>query len=100
MAVRNALNPDAVVSLLFSVTPDLSARFPSSAARELGWVHVPMLDVTQVDVGGALSRCIRVLMHTRVIGDLPQDGPKHVYLGDAASLRPDLAQQTSPEAIS
>ncbi|MEO6836385.1 MAG: hypothetical protein ABI231_10835 [Candidatus Tumulicola sp.] len=29
--------------MLFGLTPDLHAVFPALGARELGWVHVPML---------------------------------------------------------
>jgi chorismate mutase len=35
-----------------------------------------------------MPRCIRVLLHWNT--DLPQTDIQHVYLGAAASLRPDL----------
>ena len=77
-----------LASVFFSVTDDLSSTYPASAARELGWVKVPLLCVREIAVPGGLERCIRVLMHWNT--NLPQDAIHHVYLGEAASLRPDL----------
>jgi len=39
-------------------------------------------------VPGSLARCIRVLVHWNT--DVPQSEIRHVYLGEAAILRPDL----------
>jgi chorismate mutase len=84
IAARNALAPDEVVSLLFSLTPDLDADFPARAARAAGW-DVPMLDMQEVAVPDALARCVRVLIH------VDRDAAvRHAYLRGAASLRPDL----------
>jgi chorismate mutase len=85
----NQVRAEDIASVLFTVTPDLSAAFPARAARELGWQHVPLLDAQEVPVPGSLPRCIRVLLLWNT--DTPQDGVRHVYLQDAASLRPDLA---------
>ena len=63
---------------------------PAIGARELGWLAVPMLHFTEIDVPGALGRCIRVLMHVNT--ERPQDKVEHVYLEDAIVLRPDLVQ--------
>jgi chorismate mutase len=68
----------------------LHAAFPALGAREMGWVHVPMLHFTEVDVPGAMERCIRVLMHVNTQLGLEQID--HVYLDRAAALRPDLAK--------
>ena len=84
---RNALTPDAVVSGLFTMTPDLDADFPARAARELGWSDVALLGAQETAIPGALDRMIRVLLHVWL------DGPAHhVYLGDAAALRPDRSE--------
>lgn len=81
---RNGLTPDAVVSGLFTMTPDLNADFPARAARELGWSDVALLGAQEAAIPGALDRVIRVLLHAWL------DGPaQHVYLGDTAALRPD-----------
>jgi chorismate mutase len=40
---RNSLQPDAVVSCIFTATRDLNAEFPAVAARALGFERVPLL---------------------------------------------------------
>lgn len=82
---KNSLTHDDVVSVIFSVTSDLTAIFPATAARAAGW-DAPMLDVQEMHTPEGLAHCIRVLMHvegTRLV--------HHVYLRDAERLRPDLA---------
>ncbi|MEX0993515.1 MAG: chorismate mutase [Solirubrobacterales bacterium] len=84
---RNSLEPDQMVSCLFSCTDDLNAQFPAVAARDLGLDRVPLLCTQEIDVPGALPKAIRVLLHYyAVIGHEPQ----HVYLREAQSLREDL----------
>ncbi len=90
MATRNGVETDAIASILFSLTPDLRAVFPALGARELGWVHVPMLHFSEVDVPGSLGRVIRVLMHVNT--DRAQSEVEHVYLDGASVLRPDLSR--------
>lgn len=88
MMSANALVPADVVSVIFTVTADLRSDFPARAARDLGWVDVPLLCTVEIPVPNALARCIRVLMHvetTRL-----RDAMKHVYLREARTLRPDL----------
>jgi len=87
-----AANPDLrsqdLASALFTVTEDLSAAYPAAAARELGWTEVPLICAREIPVPGGLPHCIRVLLHWNT--DLPQSAIRHVYLGAAAALRPDL----------
>jgi chorismate mutase len=90
MTRRNQISLDDIASVLFSLTPDLRACFPALAARDMGWVHVPMLHFSEVDVPGALGRCIRVLMHVNTIRKAHE--VEHVYLDGAAVLRPDLVR--------
>lgn len=78
-----------LASVFFSVTEDLSAAYPALAARELGWQEVPLLCSREIPVPGGMPRCIRVLLHWNT--ELPQDAIRHVYLGAAAELRPDLS---------
>ena len=47
---RNSLEPDAMVSCIFTLTDDLNAQFPAVAARKLGLDRVPLLCAR----GGAL----------------------------------------------
>jgi chorismate mutase len=85
---RNSLGADEVVSVLFSATPDLDAAFPAKAARDLGWVEVPLLCMSEIAVPGSMPRCLRVLLQVELRA--PRVLDTHVYLGDAVALRPDL----------
>src|SRR5438552_14226147 len=56
---RNALEPEHVVSCIFTLTEDLNAQFPAVAARRLGFNQVPLLCAREIPVPGALPRVIR-----------------------------------------
>ena len=86
---RNGLDPDDIISMIFTTTPDLRAEFPAVAAREIGLSQVPLLCASEIDVPGALGRCIRVMVHA----DVP-DGARvrHAYLREARQLRTDLSE--------
>jgi chorismate mutase len=84
---RNALDPEQMVSCIFTCTNDLDAEFPAVAARNLGLSSVPLLCAREIDVPGALPRVIRLLLHCYTDPDQP---PRHVYLREAESLRRDL----------
>ncbi len=84
----NGIDVDDIASVVFSTTADLNADFPAAAARSLGWHRVPMLCTHEMDVPGALPRCIRVLLHWNT--ERGSADVRHVYLHDARRLRPDL----------
>jgi chorismate mutase len=84
---RNALEPSALVSCLFTLTEDLDAEFPAKAARRMGLSAVPLICAREVPVPGALPRVIRVLVH--YYAD-EQHVSRHVYLREARALRTDL----------
>ena len=87
LMTRNGLEPDAMVSCIFTVTEDLDAEFPAVAARRLGLDRVPLLCAREVPVPGSLPRVIRVLVHYHA----PEEHrPRHVYLREARGLRVDL----------
>tara|TARA_Y100000590_G_scaffold358417_1_gene413759 strand:- start:204 stop:641 length:438 start_codon:yes stop_codon:yes gene_type:complete len=86
----NKIKQDDVASVQFSTSPDLIAEFPAVAARErLGWNDVPLMCSHEMARPGALTRCIRILIlwNTNKI----QNEIMHVYLHDAAKMRPDLS---------
>jgi chorismate mutase len=89
IASANYLLPEEVISVLFTMTTDLDAAFPTRAARELGWTQVPLLDAQQPRVRGDLARCIRVLIHFQ--RERGPDPVHHIYLRAARTLRPDLS---------
>lgn len=86
----NGIESADVGSAVFSLTRDLDAEFPALAARQLGWLDVPLLCTYEVDVPGSLRRCVRVLVHWNT--DKTQDQVRHVYIKDAVKLRPDLSK--------
>lgn len=85
---ENGVEPDEIAAAMFVATPDLHA-YPAEAARQLGWLMVPLLSFSDVDVPGSLRRCLRVLL----LWNTPraQEEVVHVYLRGAEVLRPDLA---------
>ncbi|MDI3297795.1 MAG: chorismate mutase [Bacillota bacterium] len=93
---RNGLVPQELAAVFFTLTPDLSALYPSKAARELGWSLVPLLDLAQAPGPQHLERCIRVLALWNT--SRRPDEIRHVYLRGAAGLRPDLAGDEAGEA--
>ncbi len=87
---RNQLDTDALVSVLFTSTPDLRSQFPAAAARTLGIGDVPLLCAQELAVVGALPRVVRLMAH--VDTEQSRAAITHVYLRGAEVLRQDLAQ--------
>jgi chorismate mutase len=90
MIRRNGIESRDVASALFSTTPDIDAEFPALAARQLGWLDVPLLCSHEMAVPGSLPMCIRVMIHWNT--DKPQNEIEHIYVRDAKRLRPDLSK--------
>ena len=87
MIRRNDVKPEDVASAIFSTTEDLDAEFPALAARQLGWFDVALMCIHEIDVPGSLRRCIRILLHWNTAKTADQI--VHVYIKEAANLRPD-----------
>jgi len=87
---RNDLTADDVISVRFTMTPDLTAEFPALAARKTGFHAVPLMCATEIPVPGAMPRVVRLMAH--VDTDRPRSEIQHVYLRGAAALRLDIAQ--------
>jgi chorismate mutase len=83
----NGIESTDVASALFTTTTDITSVFPATAARQLGWLDVPLMCGHEMEVEGALRRCIRVLLHWNT--DRPQAEIRHIYLREARILRPD-----------
>ncbi len=79
---------DDIVSAVFTTSPDLTACFPAEAARGLGMNEVPLLCASEIAVPNSLPSCIRVLFHVNTTKS--QKEIRHIYLGEAARLRPDM----------
>jgi chorismate mutase len=86
---RNSLSADDLISMIFTMTPDLRSEFPALAARQAGLTTIPLLCASEIPVPGSLGMCIRLLLHCTV-----PDGRRvqHVYLREARKLRPDLSE--------
>lgn len=87
---RNDLTTDDVISVLFTMTPDLTAEFPALAARKIGFHAVPLMCATEIPVPGAMPRVVRLMAHVET--DRPRSEIQHVYLRGAIALRLDIAQ--------
>jgi chorismate mutase len=85
----NHIQPEDVVSAIFTTTPELTAAFPALAARKLGWTEVPLLCAHEMNVPGALQGVIRILLHV----NSPRSAAeiRHIYLREARALRPEWA---------
>jgi chorismate mutase len=88
MIRRNEIEATDVASVIFTVTHDLTAEFPALAARQLGWLEVPLLCAYELSVPDSLPRCIRMMLHWNT--DKDQAEIQHIYLHEAKKLRPDL----------
>jgi chorismate mutase len=92
----NGLAPDDVASIIFTLTPDLTAEAPARAARELGWHEAALMCVAEMNAAGGLDRCIRVLVHWNT--EKRPDQIQHVYLHAAGQLRPDRSVRSNGHA--
>lgn len=87
---RNEIETSDIASAIFTVTKDVNAEFPALAARQLGWLDVPLLCGYEIEVPGSLNLCVRILIHWNT--SKSQQEIHHVYIHDAVSLRPDLSK--------
>lgn len=86
---ENGLAPEDVSAVWLTTTVDLNAAYPAKAVRQIpGWQWVPLMCAQEIFVPNSLPRCIRVMLlaHTQKT----QKEVRHVFLNEAASLRPDL----------
>ena len=92
----NEISTEEIASAWITTTPDLYAEFPAVAARQMGWTQVPLMQSHEMSVPGMLPLCIRVLLHWNT--EKTQNDIRHVYLREAARLRPDLSSSTHSTA--
>ena len=84
----NDLESADLISILFTVTPDLRSEFPAVAGRQIGLTDVPLMCMQEIDVPHALPRVVRMMLHADT--SRSRDKVQHVYLHGAVALRPDL----------
>ncbi|MEE8362863.1 MAG: chorismate mutase [Dehalococcoidia bacterium] len=85
----NGIDSDDVAYAYFSTSPDLQAEFPAVAAREMGWVTVPLICGHDMAVPDSLARCVRILILWNT--EKAQSEIQHLYLREAAGLRRDIS---------
>lgn len=93
----NGIEPEDVASAIFTTTPDITSVFPATAARQLGWLDVPLMCGHEMNVDGALQRCVRILLHWNTTKS--QSEIKAIYLREARALRPDKTVVLSEQDI-
>ncbi|MEX2532407.1 MAG: chorismate mutase [Nitriliruptoraceae bacterium] len=87
---RNALTTDELISIWFTMTPDLHAAFPAEAARLGGITDVPLMCAQELAIDTGIPRCIRLLAHVHTNKSAQE--LRHVYLHGARQLRTDLPE--------
>lgn len=88
----NGIAENQIVSIVFSLTEDLTAANPATGLRRTGFASTPLLCIQEARIDGALPRVVRALV---TWDSLERRVPVPVYLDGAEVLRPDLAR--SPE---
>ncbi len=93
MMIRlNDIQSIDVASAIFTTTRDVVSQYPALAARQLGWMDVPLLCGHEMEVPNSVPLCIRILIHWNT--DTPQSEIQHIYLNEAQILRPDKSLAT------
>lgn len=92
---RNALEFDDVISIFFTATEDVRSLPPAAAARAFGLIDVPLLCAQEMNSDVGLDHCVRLLLH--IDTEIPREELRHVFLGRATTLRPELAEPGDEE---
>jgi chorismate mutase len=87
MLSRNGIQEREIVSILFSLTDDLTAANPATGLRAFGFASTPLFCCQEPRIEGAMPRVIRILLTWE--SESPTERVP-VYLEGAAALRPDL----------
>lgn len=86
LITKNDIQPENIVSAVFSLTEDLDAEFPAVAARGLGWTETALMCAREIPVPNSLGKCIRILIHVNTTRSAKEI--QHVYIREAVKLRP------------
>jgi chorismate mutase len=89
----NVIAEQRIVSIIFSLTEDLTAANPATSIRREGFAGTPLFCTQEPRVDGSMARVIRVLV-TFESPDQRETVP--VYLDGAEALRADLSHGTRP----
>lgn len=89
IVARNQIEIERIISIICSLTPDLTVANPATGLRLDRFGEVPLFCVQEAAVDGQMARVVRLL----VTYDAPRgERPQPVYLNGAQRLRPDLEE--------
>jgi chorismate mutase len=88
MFAKNDIEVENIAAVFITATKDLDADYPAYVMRDMGLRLVPLMCGIEIDVPDALQRVIRIMIMYNT--DKSQEQIRHLYVGDAARLRPDL----------
>ena len=92
LITQNQIVPDDIAGAWFTTTADLRTEFPAVAARQLGWVDVPLICGHEMNVPEAnprsIPRCIRTMILVNT--DKPPSAIRHLYLRRASAIKEEL----------
>ena len=86
IVVRNNIEEEDIVSIVFSQTHDIDAFNPATALREVGFASVPLFCTQEPRIAGSSGKIVRVLLTCST--ERKRLDP--VYLRGAERLRADL----------
>ena len=87
MVARNGIAIDRIISIVCSLTDDLTVANPATGLRLDRFGEVPLFCVQEAAVEGQMARVVRLLM---TYDATRPERPQPVYLHGAERLRPDL----------
>jgi chorismate mutase len=85
---ENGIAVEDIVSIQFTQTTDLLELNCAAGLRRYGFSDVPLFCSQEPECRGSMPRVIRVLLTCTRNGG---GACKHIYLGGAEKLRPDIA---------
>ncbi|MBY0449129.1 MAG: chorismate mutase [Cyanobacteria bacterium] len=88
---KNHIASEQILSVFFTVTPDLTAYSPAKIVREaMGWDTVAIMCAQEPVIEDFPDRCVRILIQWEPSSQEAAAQPvSHAYLNNAAGLRPD-----------
>lgn len=91
LLLKNRIRERNIVSVMFSITPDITCLNPATALRNAHLASsVPLFAAAEPQIAGMLPRVIRILITWRGKGRaIP------VYMNGAEALRPDITAHRS-----
>lgn len=86
---KNSISISNIISVIFSVTPDLRSLNPATIVRKkFGLSSTPLMCLSEAVFKDSPKKIIRILIHCEF---KENSKVEHVYLRQAINLRPDLS---------